>query len=99
MVQRWQQSDLSVRVFCAQHQLSEPSFYGWRRKLAQRDAEAVPFVPVRVVSEAVASGGAHGSGGSVELVLGEGRLLRIAPGFDAVTLRRLLALLEEGRPC
>jgi hypothetical protein len=99
MVQRWQQSALSVRAFCAQHGLSEPSFYGWRRRFAQRTTEAVPFVPVRVVSEAATSGGAIDSGSAVELVLGKGRRLRIAPGFDAVTLQRLLALLEEGRPC
>jgi hypothetical protein len=30
--------------------------------------------------------------------VGEGRRLLIGPGFDGPTLRRLLALLEEGRP-
>ena len=37
---RWiaeqRKSRLSVRAFCAEHQLSEPSFYAWRRTLAQR---------------------------------------------------------------
>jgi transposase-like protein len=88
-----------VRAFCRQHGLAEPSFYAWRRKLGQREADAVPFVPVRVVPEAATGRGANDSGGAVELVLGEGRLLRLAPGFDAVTLQRLLTVLEEGRPC
>lgn len=36
--------------------------------------------------------------GALELVMGAGWRLRIRPGFDGPTLRRLLALLEEGRP-
>ena len=37
-VKRWAKSGLSVREFCRRNALSEPSFYGWRRTLAQRDA-------------------------------------------------------------
>lgn len=33
------ESGLSVRDFCRQEGLSEPSFYSWRRVIAQRDAE------------------------------------------------------------
>ena len=32
-------SGLSVRAFCAQVRVSEPSFYAWRRELALRDRE------------------------------------------------------------
>jgi transposase-like protein len=39
MVRRWRQSGLTVRAFCEQYELSEPSFYGWRRVLAQRDRQ------------------------------------------------------------
>jgi hypothetical protein len=28
---------LSIRDYCAQHDLSEPSFYAWRREIARRD--------------------------------------------------------------
>ena len=41
---------------------------------------------------------AHCHPQGVDIVLGRGRLLRIGPAFDAPTLRRLLALLEEGQP-
>jgi hypothetical protein len=34
---RYRASGLSVRAFCVQAGLSEPSFYAWRRTLAQRD--------------------------------------------------------------
>lgn len=62
-----------------------------------RDAEAARFVPVHVIPDDEATTAA-GSGSGLELVCGRGRLLRIGPGFDAATLRRLLPLLEEGRP-
>src|SRR5947209_6464444 len=93
-IQQWQHSGLSVRDFCARHDLAEPSFYSWRRELQRREAAAVPFVPVRVVrdEEPVAAG-------SIEVVLSGGRHLRVAPGFDPATLRQLLAVLEEVPPC
>jgi hypothetical protein len=96
MLRQWRSSGLTVRAFCRMHSLSEPSFYSWRRVLAQRDAPAPAFVPVHVVAEGVAADSAPTGG--LELVLGRGRVLRIGPAFDAPTLRRLLVLLEEGRP-
>ena len=35
---------------------------------------------------------------TVKTSLADGRTVRVAPGFDAATLRQLLAVLE-GRPC
>jgi len=98
MVRQWRSSGLSVRDFCAEKDLSEPSFYAWRRTLAERDAEAVRFVPVRVVPEEQPIANDNNVSSGLELVLRAGRVLRIGPGFDAATLQRLLALLEEGRP-
>jgi hypothetical protein len=95
-LRQWRHSGLSVRAFCDQHGLALPSFYAWRRTLAQRDTE-VQFVPVRLAPEPPASTASGTS--ALELVLDGRRLLRIGPGFDAATLQRLLALLEEGRPC
>src|SRR5947209_8294602 len=89
MVRRWERGGLSVRAFCQEEGVSEPSFYDWRRRLARRDAE-VQFIPVEVVPEPTAA--------ELELVLDGGRRLRIGPGFDAATLQRLLAVLEEARP-
>jgi transposase-like protein len=100
MVRQWRRSGQTARAFCAEHDLSEPSFYAWRRTLAERDAEAVHFVPVQVVPErASAPAAADQVSVGLELVLDGHRVLRIGPGFDAATLQRLLPLLEEGRPC
>jgi hypothetical protein len=108
-LRQWRRSGLSVRAFCAEHDLAEPSFYAWRRIVAQRDQEsarvrvkperrAVPasddtpvFVPLRVIDVSTQV--------AFEVVLERGRVVRILRGFDAATLRQLLAVLEEERPC
>jgi hypothetical protein len=89
----WQASGLSVRAFCERRRLTVASFYAWRRVLQRRDAEKAAFVPVQVVADAVAD-----RASALEVVLTDGRTVRVAPGFDAATLRQLLAVLE-GRPC
>src|SRR3954471_7970494 len=74
LLERWQHSGLSVRVFCQRHRLSEPTFYAWRRTLAQRPAPAVDdepltFVPLNIRHDIPPPALA------LELVLGDGRLL------------------------
>ena len=98
-VRQWRGSGLSVRAYCEKYGLSEPSFYAWRRRLTDAAAATPPFVRVKVVPdvEVLPTMAAGGAASALELVLGDHRRLRIAPGFDEPTLRRLLALLE-GRP-
>ncbi|HYV34631.1 MAG TPA: hypothetical protein VE988_02940 [Gemmataceae bacterium] len=80
--------------------MSEASFYAWRRTLQRRLAEAAAFVPVRVVPPPAAPAeDTDNATSGLELVLAAGRRLCIGPAFDAATLRRLLSILEEGRPC
>lgn len=93
-IQRWQKSGLSVRAFCDRHDLAQPSFYAWRRVLQQRDATAPTFVPVRVVPDEQLA-----PINCFVIVLASGRTLQVTPGFDPITLRQLLALLEEVPPC
>lgn len=100
VLRQWRQSGLSVREYCWEAGLSEPSFYSWRRTLAQRDASPVQFVPLAVASEPPspqANPTDPGAAGGLELVLDNGRVLRVRPGFDAPTLQRLLGLLEGGQ--
>ena len=40
LLRQWQRSGLTGRDFCAEHGLSEPSFYAWRREIARRDQRA-----------------------------------------------------------
>ena len=45
MLRQWQTSGLSVREFCTQQQVSQASFYFWRRIIAQRDQQAGNHMP------------------------------------------------------
>ena len=90
----WRTSGLSVRAFCDRHGLATPSFYAWRRILHQRAADTPTFVAVQVVPDATPA-----QATALEVVLGDGRVVRVAPGFDDATLRRLLAVLQEGGAC
>lgn len=93
-IDQWRSSGLSVRDFCARHGLSTASFYNWRRVLERRAAEHPAFVPVQVVADATPE-----KADALEVVLLNGRTVRVAPGFDAATLRRLLAVLEGEASC
>ena len=90
---RWRRSGLSVRAFCRAEGVSEPSFYGWRRKLDQADHKKPAFLPVHVVTEEAKEPATRG----IEIVLANGRCLRVGPGFDPHTLVTLVDLLEAGR--
>lgn len=90
LIARWQRSGQTIRAFCSRFHISEPTFYAWRRLLAERDRAAASFVPVRVVADA-----ATPAAPPIELLLGNGRRLRVGPGFDAQTLQQLLVLLES----
>jgi hypothetical protein len=97
-VQRWRQSELSVRDFCAAEDLSEQSFYWWRRTLAARDQHRAATTPARATRAAkqplfVPVGLVPTT--TLELVLGGDRTIRVPAGFDSATLRQLLAVLEE----
>jgi hypothetical protein len=95
-IQQWQASGLSVRAFCARHRLAEPRFYAWRRQLRQRQRPVAGLVPVHVLANPNPEpAAAH----VLEVVLADGRRLRVPAGFDAVTLRHVLAVLEETSPC
>src|SRR5262245_17917398 len=106
-LRRWRRSGLTVRDFCYEHDLAEPSFYAWRRIIAERDQQArhrrtaqrvrksqandtPAFVPVRVLPAATPL-----SPPPLEVVLAPGRLVRVPAGFDPLTLRQVLAVLEE----
>ena len=104
-VEQWRRSGLSIRDFCRRHELSEPNFYAWRRTLDERDRqqpadEAPRFVPLQVLPEdepETSTSTTDPAVSGLELLLDNGRVLRIGNAFEAATLRRLLPLLEEGR--
>ena len=92
-IAQWRASGLSVRDFCDRHGLAAPSFYAWRSRLHQ--APATRLLSYRCSSWPTR----HRHRPAPELVLADGRVVRVAPGFDAATLRQLLTVLEGEGPC
>ena len=93
-------SGLSIREFCRQRRIKEPQFYWWQRRLKLRPRRTLG---ARARSSASGTGSASfalvsdeagGLSSGIELVLGNGRRLRISQGVDEATLRRVLASLE-----
>jgi hypothetical protein len=107
VVRRWQRSGLGVREYCSAESLSEASFYGWRRELARRDqeaaADAAAFVPIHVRPDVVPSASvadvAPAAPPAIDVLLSNGRALRVPTGFDSTMLRQLLAVAEEPPTC
>ena len=117
VLRQWRRSGQTVRSYCREHGLAEPSFYAWRRIIQERDRQAASksqrgrrqsstpvesaashrcqgdglpdFVPVTIAAPAP----------SLEIVLGDGRVVRVPAGLDAATLRQLLVVLQEAPPC
>src|SRR5713226_3545115 len=85
-LRHWQRSGLSVAAFCQRYGVDEGRFYAWRRILARRDAEQATFIPVQVLADNGSAADAD-----LEVLLASGRRLRVPRGFDAATLRQLLA--------
>jgi hypothetical protein len=105
---QWRRSGQTGRDFCAELQLSEPSFYAWKREIARRDQEGVArskpkpeASPRRSAAAAlpaflpVTMDAAASAAPALEIVVAHGRVLRVRLGFDADVLRQLLAVLEE----
>jgi len=106
VLERWKASGLPKTQFARQEGIS-PDVLGWwnaqirkRDRVRRRVSRAAPrrrsatsrrtsFVPVRVVESTPQPAPA-----AIEMLAG-GRTIRIRPGFDAETLRRLVAVLED----
>ena len=92
-------SGVSIREFCRRRKLEVAQFYWWRRRLRR------PQPPGRMgkpeggpASFALVQDAAEISAVGIELLLGDGRRLRIGPGVDEATLRSVLAVVE-GQGC
>ena len=99
LIRRWQRSHTTIREFCERHQISEASFFSWRRILHERglldvgmpSKTAAPASAFIKLIPLVAEPGDS----PIELVLNHQRVLRLRPGFDAGMLLQLVRLLEE----
>jgi len=101
VLDRQRRSGLSVRGFCLREGVSVASFYSWRRKIFERDAQRGEaansrpqgLVPVEVISgEAISpSRPMTGASNTLEIITPEGLTLR----FDARTRPETVAVLVD----
>jgi hypothetical protein len=109
-VERQRVSGLTARSYCAKHRLSEPSFYAWRRIIAQRDqanGQAGRVAPARRPRRKRKSQPAFlpvvvaapvVAEAPIDIRLRTGQRLRVRAGCDRKLLAEVVALLE-GRSC
>jgi hypothetical protein len=93
-------SGISIREFCRRRRLKESQFYWWQRRLRRGQPERIGSrsgVNGEAASFALVSEENEATDAGIELVLGEGRKLRIRRGVDEETLRSVLAALEPPR--
>jgi transposase-like protein len=82
-------SGVSVKRFCEQNQISEQSFYSWRKRLRNQTPMRFALVETGAGRPTVPA-----ESGLLEFVLVTGERLRIGAGFDASLLRQVLAALR-----
>ena len=84
-----ERAGVSVRQYCKEHGLAEHCFYGWRKRL--RDRQQPMRFALLQTGRALPEPGKEAS---LELVLASGERLRIGAGVDTVTLRAVLEVLR-----
>jgi hypothetical protein len=98
---------LSIRAFCRQKAISEPSFYVWRKELQKRDAQRTAgggchgrLIPVEVIRSTGESAAASSSRGDdvrrpLEIGTPSGFTLRFGHDANAETVARLLDVIAR----
>jgi hypothetical protein len=94
LIAEQKQSGQSAAAFCRTRGVREALFYYWKKQLQQ---PARPqFVEVQVAKPELSKRHSRAAlGTTIEVRLGNGRSLMVAPEFNAGHLRALLAVLES----
>ena len=89
VVKGWPRSGLTQAAYCRRRGVSVCSFHAWRRRLGgpRRATKVRPaeFIPVEI----------HPSPANIEVLLTNGRVLRVPSGWDAEAVGRLAVALER----
>jgi transposase len=97
LVAEYEASGMGRTAFCQQRGLSLSTLVRYRRRQAQavgEDTEGKRWLAVEVSSSAAVASGERASG--LAMLLPSGRQIEVGRGFDADTLKRLLAVVERG---
>jgi hypothetical protein len=88
---RWRMSGTTIRQFCLDEGVCEPSFYQWRKRLLPSEPKpgTARFLPVEIV------GGKLPEDPQVEILLTSRVVVRVPCGVDEARLRMILRLLRD----
>ena len=91
-IERWQESGLSQRVYCREHNLKDHQFVYWKKRIIRTGTESKfvslnlgPFKDKQPLQHAVRP---------LQLILHNGFTIEIHPGFDPHLLRQLIIVLR-----
>jgi hypothetical protein len=90
MVAAWRNSGESLSGFARRHGVDRRRVGRWAVQIEGSDPTPVRFHPVRL---------ADPEGSAIEIHLVGGQRVRVAPGFQAEDLRRVVAVLAAGPSC
>jgi hypothetical protein len=96
IVEAWRESGESVSGFAARLHLDPRRVSRWATRLERSEDAALHFHPVRVADDGPAPGREDQY---IDIEIGRGRRVRVAPGVATEDLRRVLAVLDERTPC
>ena len=95
-LERQARSGLSIAAFCRREGLSPPSFYQWRRRLAESAAQRPLLMPVHVAESSEPLAG-------IEIELPGGAVVRLPAGtareLIAATIDAAVRAGREEAPC
>ncbi|MFZ9731411.1 MAG: IS66 family insertion sequence element accessory protein TnpA [Ilumatobacteraceae bacterium] len=101
-VRQAEASGLSIPAFAAKHQVSKSALYHWRNRFAAEAAEAqAPPPPSPSSSTALAfvrlePVAQQSSAEPIEVLLHNGRIVRVPLAFDEAVLSRVIDIAERG---
>jgi hypothetical protein len=100
IMDRQADSGLSIRRFCANEGISQPSFYAWRRKIREQNGTdtrprkssrrmdepgSAAFIPLKLLDSA----------GTLEVIHPLGCQVRISGVVNTIALKQVLGVLDE----
>ena len=96
------QSGLSIKAFCAQQNISAPSFYQWKSKLQARNQPrasshngdaGISLLPVQVI--AIGDSGKTDIARSLQIMTPSGYCIRLDSQLSVEQLSNLLSMIES----
>jgi hypothetical protein len=93
LIAEQKESGQSAAAFCRTRGLRKSLFYYWKKQV--QEVARRQFVEVQVATDLSQRHSGAALGPTIEVRLGNGRSLMVAPEFNASHLRALLAVLES----